>query len=319
MAAARPPWFPARVPERATQGCADGAPTPLPVRLAGQAADASCASPALAVLIYALTAGQRAANPEVEIYAGLVAGGFVGAGLLLGLAGALAGLRLRRRRLLVPALLGLLLNGALAAWDAATNPDRRLYLDVGRLRVYRVREPSVSVTGGPIVVYLRGAGGTERQGLGPEFARLHAALDRRGGVLACPRDPELGALLPRLHARYGDRPLVLVGASMGGRHAYDEACEHPERYAGLVLLCPAVHYEGPPVADTRFLPMPVWIVCGDRDEWALDASRGLARDLAALGRPVHHHEIPGGDHGAPLQAIDWDAALDFVLAAARRR
>ena len=127
------------------------------VRVAGQAADASCAAPVLAVLIHALTAGRRAANPEVEIYVGLVAGGFVIVGLLLGLAGALAGLRVRRRRLVAPALVGLLLNGALATWDVVRNADRRVLLDGVRPRVYRVREPADGVSG-PIVVYLRGAG-----------------------------------------------------------------------------------------------------------------------------------------------------------------
>ena len=144
--------------------------------------------------------------------------------------------------------------------------------------------------GGPPVLLLH-AGVTDRR----SFAALRAALDvttiafdRRGfGETTYEPEPysHVDDALAVLAAAGVDEPVVLVGASMGGRVALDMALAHPERVSALVLIGSAVRGEPQtgypePTADEQRL------------EDAVDAA-GEADDLDAVNRIEAHYWLDG--------------------------
>ena len=64
---------------------------------------------------------------------------------------------------------------------------------------------------------------------------------------------------------------------------------------------------------SRILAAPVWIMCGEKDSIAVEASRKLNRELLSVGRSVRYDKLPSGNHNAPLRAIDWEAAMTFIV------
>lgn len=182
----------------------------------------------------------------------------------------------------------------------------------GHARVYLVQEPTHGDTNGIIVIYLHGAAGKEEQGMNI-FPTLRALVEEKGWIYVCPRDNEFSGLCRDLKQRYGQRPLLLAGASAGGYGVFEETLHNASRYCGLILLCPATYADYIDESDARILVKPVWIVVGEKDSIAVDASRKLNRILVAAGRPVSYHELPGGDHNTPLTAIDWQAAIKFIV------
>lgn len=85
----------------------------------------------------------------------------------------------------------------------------------------------------------------------------------------------------------GQRP-VLAGSSYGGLASAWLAAAHPERFRGVLLLAPALHYAEPPVtaADALRAPpgLPVHIIHGVGDPVVpVQASRDyIARSAGAL-------------------------------------
>jgi pimeloyl-ACP methyl ester carboxylesterase len=182
----------------------------------------------------------------------------------------------------------------------------------GNLHVYLVQEPETNRAGAPVFIYMHGMGGKEEQGM-EIFPSLRSHLNDLGWIYVCPRDNEYAGLLAELESRYGRRKIYLSGASAGGRWALWEAERHPGRYAGLILMCPAVRRSSL-ILDLSDDPlqMPVWIVCGEQDVVYAAASRWLTETLEKLARPVHYRQIPGGDHNDPCRQIRWAHALAFI-------
>jgi pimeloyl-ACP methyl ester carboxylesterase len=182
---------------------------------------------------------------------------------------------------------------------------------------YLVQEPERLEPNAPILIYMHGADGDETQGMDPEyadgtFARLRSILYRHGWIYVTARIADFDGLKQELKARYGPRPFVLSGSSLGGAQSLREAMASPRAYAGVIVMCPAL-----PMADAKpakNLTMPVYIECGANDVLIAEVSRKMADTMKRRREPYVYVEIPGGTHRTPIEQIDWKRALDFVEA-----
>jgi pimeloyl-ACP methyl ester carboxylesterase len=157
-------------------------------------------------------------------------------------------------------------------------------------------------------VLLLHAGVTDRRSWTPLVAALGSgvatiAFDRRGyGETTYEPEPfsHVDDALAVLDAAGADAPVVVVGASMGGRLALDLTLEHPERVGALVLIGSAVRGEPQsgypePSADEQRL------------EQALDTA---GEDLDEVNRIEAHYWLDGP--GAPEGRVDG-AIRDLFL------
>jgi len=182
---------------------------------------------------------------------------------------------------------------------------------------YLVQEPERLEPNAPILIYMHGADGDETQGMDPEYAdgtfsRLRSILYGRGWIYVTARIADFDGLKQELNAKYGPRPLVLSGSSLGGAQSLREAMANPSAYAGVIVMCPAL-----PMADARpakNLTMPVYIESGANDVLIAEVSRKMADTMKRRGEPYVYVEIPDGTHRTPIEQIDWIRALDFVEA-----
>ena len=87
---------------------------------------------------------------------------------------------------------------------------------------------------------------------------------------------------------------------------------HPTRYAGAVLMCPAVSVPELLEMQPDAFSMPLWMLCGERDTAYAASCRRIRDQLSRGDDRVYYHEVPGGGHGAPCAMIDWPEALRFV-------
>ena len=97
-----------------------------------------------------------------------------------------------------------------------------------------------------------------------------------------------------LAARYSDLEevtrtggILLIGSSYGGLAAAHLAAKHPNRFVGLLLLAPALHYSESPVVDVqRLYPpvgLPTHVIHGLRDQVVpISVSRRYAARGATL-------------------------------------
>ena len=109
----------------------------------------------------------------------------------------------------------------------------------------------------------------------------------------------------------GRTDVVLVGSSYGGLAALALADRHPERFAGLLLLAPALHHTEPPVADASQLmvapDLPCVIIHGRADSIVpIAVSRSLAQRCG-------HVELLETDDTHVLES-----SLDLMLQQTRR-
>ena len=97
----------------------------------------------------------------------------------------------------------------------------------------------------------------------PEGAKVRA-LRAAGFEIVAPdgRELPLAARLDGLLAaceRLAPQRPVLAGSSYGGLASAWLASQHPERFAGVLLLAPALHWSEPPVADASALVAPAGV------------------------------------------------------------
>ena len=222
---------------------------------------------------------------------------------------------------MTPHALSVVVGGELVHTNGPAHPppeDAVTYVDTnGVTHVYLVQEPLARPIppDAPILIYMHGAGGKEEQGMRTLFPGLRALLNTRGWIYVCPRDEEYTGLRRDLAKRYGKRTLYLAGASAGGRSVFWEALREPALYSGLILMCPAVVRETIPVAvksDAHVLPMPLWMICGERDMYYAATCRFLQSVMKDRRQAVYYHEIPGGNHDDPCRMIRWADALRFI-------
>jgi predicted peptidase len=221
--------------------------------------------------------------------------------------------------------------------------DRRVSVDGSEYR-YQVYVPPgwSKTTLWPVILALHGAGGYGSDGKSQTAEGLGPAIRRhpeRFAVLAVfPQSPAngtpgwqgiggriaLAALDRTLEEFSGDASRVtLTGLSIGGNGAWYLAYHHPDRFAGLLVVCgfvaermgsmypilypslvPGVKDPSSDVAQ-RLDRIPTWIFHGDADRTVpVEHSRRMAAALRALGAPVQYTELAGVDHNA------WDYAYE---------
>ena len=169
----------------------------------------------------------------------------------------------------------------------------------------------------------------------------HAAADLRG-------------LLDLVRREHGAKRFYFVGGSMGGSCNLIYAVLHPQDVAGVAALCPVTdlpsyyawserqdtplkkevvaairtQYQCTPseepevfhrhscVQNADRLTMPVYVAHGDNDALVpVGESRALA--ARCKGASFRYHEIPGGDHEAPIAETIMDEALEWLLGPAK--
>lgn len=188
-------------------------------------------------------------------------------------------------------------------------PQERFYEHKKILYKYFYQEPVAGLqSSAPILIYVHGAGAKEEEGM--RFHDLRKLLHEWGWLFVSIREYEFSGLLVHLKEQYGERKIFVVGLSAGGKQTYLETKKNPERYAGVILMCPAMHDVG--VISKESFPMPVYMICGDLDKAYAKACRLIQDKITNFEGKVEYIEIPGGNHGAPCRMIVWADALRFI-------
>lgn len=152
----------------------------------------------------------------------------------------------------------------------------------------------------------------------PEGTKVRA-LRAAGFDLIAPdgRDLSLAARLDGLlaeSARLAPQRPVLAGSSYGGLACAWLAARHPERFRGVLLLAPALHWSEPPVADASALVapsgLPVIVVHGIQDGVVpIQSSRDY---VARSGAQASLREVEDG-HPLIGSLPDIESALRELL------
>jgi len=116
-------------------------------------------------------------------------------------------------------------------------------------------------------------------------------------------------------ARLADRRPVLAGSSYGGLASAWLAAAHPERFRGVLLMAPALHFSEPPVDDVRALcapaGLPVHIIHGVPDAVVpVHASRDYVKRSASTTLTL---EEVDDDHALVASLPRIRAALTRLL------
>ncbi|MDR3427490.1 prolyl oligopeptidase family serine peptidase [Silvimonas sp.] len=173
---------------------------------------------------------------------------------------------------------------------------------------YLFARPASPSTRAPLVVFLHGAKDRGND-LGkllawgfPKFVAAQTALPYYWLALQIPEETtwpdwqaELLGLIDQLALQHAIRPeqVVLSGFSLGSAGAWQIASEHPERFAGLVVVSGRV----PQIDLSRLVDTPVRVFHGGQDDKVPpDQSASAVDTLLALGGNAQFTLIPEGDH-----------------------
>jgi len=160
---------------------------------------------------------------------------------------------------------------------------------------------------GPVVVLLHGlkfqAATWEELGtldLLAEAGYRAVAVDLPGFGRSPAAETPVAQVLETLFDRLGGGPVVLLGPSMGGRHAMDFALSHPDRVSALVL----VGAVGVPEREAALpaIGVPVLVLWGGADEIAPPAHAHLLGRVLPQAKVAIRHGAP---HPCYLSDPDW--------------
>ncbi len=201
---------------------------------------------------------------------------------------------------------------------------------------YYYRKPAFSQNGNEegIFVYMHGAGGGVEQGMSDTnykgtFKNLKDYLRDNGYYYVAAETSsfgeeggaELAELLKHLDRAFGDISQFFIGASAGGStlyHALEKVSPHIH-VDGAVFIVPTLSESM--INDIDFVPtaesdIDFWIEAGELDT-ALPPDRAslFKEKLEEMGHEVMLNIIPGGDHNAPVEQIDWPTVIEFITKA----
>jgi predicted peptidase len=189
----------------------------------------------------------------------------------------------------------------------------------------------------PVILFLHGSGERGIEGLPPSQVGLGTAIrfnpSRVPAIVVFPQAPEetrwidepadaaMAALDRETKEFNGDRARTyLTGMSMGGYGTIHLALAHPDRFAGLVIICGGLvpHPNTTAVQRSPLIPenaepyayvaqalraIPIWLFHGADDPVIpAEESRRLFDELKKLRANVRYTEYPGVGHNA------WDRA-----------
>lgn len=229
------------------------------------------------------------------------------------------------------ALLGLVQPGAGAQEKKAAIPkvEKKTYdfKDAGKEMEYALFVPSKydKEKKSPLVIALHGLGGNPQQ-----FMRtrgLTEQAEKRGYIVAAPMgynekgwygvrglkgakmEPEnLGelsekdvmnvlALVKKNYTVDPDR-VYLMGHSMGGGGTWHLGLKHPDEWAALAPIAPAIFARNPTELE-KIKTTPVILVQGDKDALVpVAGARRWADQMKKLEMTHEYIEVAGGDHGS---------------------
>jgi S-formylglutathione hydrolase FrmB len=167
----------------------------------------------------------------------------------------------------------------------SARPGARLRSKVGRHRVIIGFPPGMREEV-PVAIMLHGAAGDACTPFDRYSAdRYLAASGGRFAVASIDDWPSAditGAILPYLRANGLDtEKIALMGWSSGGAGALRLAAElGPKRVWAVAAASPAVTASQAPLRE--LVDIPVWLGCGERDDWALQ-TQTMLKGLRALG------------------------------------
>lgn len=180
----------------------------------------------------------------------------------------------------------------------------------------------------PLVIFLHGSGERGNQLNLVRKNGLPFELDRRADtpyVMIAPQCPAnerwnvtvLDALLTDLLKNYriDEKRVIITGLSLGGFGSWAWACEHPERFAGVIPVCGGID----PAKTGALKGMPIWAFHGDKDK-AVPFERGKAAADAARqnGADVKFTVYPGVGHNSWEKAYAEPELDGWILARIRK-
>lgn len=107
-----------------------------------------------------------------------------------------------------------------------------------------------------------------------------------------------------------ERRIYLIGQSMGGGGTWYLGTKHPDIWAALAPMAPAI-YSSPDVLEGA-RDLPVIVVQGDADELVdPDVTRRWVAKMKELGMEYEYIEVPGGTH-ASAGRLNIDKVFQFL-------
>lgn len=104
--------------------------------------------------------------------------------------------------------------------------------------------------------------------------------------------------------------IYLIGQSMGGGGSWHLAIRHPDLWAAVVPMAPAIYSDPAEIVAARNLPFMV--IQGDADESVNpDVTRRWVAELEELGVEHQYIEVPGGTH-ASAGRLNIDKVFAFL-------
>ena len=115
----------------------------------------------------------------------------------------------------------------------------------------------------------------------------------------------------------GQRPVVIIGYSMGGKIALDAQIADQQMISGTALVYGS-GYENIPDAALSSLSKPVLVATGSKDGGSMSAAEALQQRMSAFGHPIESYVYPGVDHAYAQSLFNGGKNYDLKATMATR-